>query len=83
MDDGQSTDASAYAQARLSNTADTWLAKLDAAAHLKPGRHGEWWEKPVKGTEAGPRWGVSMVPPGDTAGLDPEMLRVIRSQQLR
>lgn len=62
--------------------ADTWNAKLDTAAHLKPGRMGEWTEHSGSGTQAGPRWGVSMTPPGNE-GLDPKLQEVIRSQQRR
>ena len=83
VDEGQDADASAYGQARLSNVADTWRAKLDTAAHLKPGRHGEWSINSGTGPAAGPRWGVSMTPPG-SEGLDPARLQdIIRSQQLR
>ena len=83
VDQGQDGDASAYGQARLSNVADTWLAKLDTAAHLKPGRHGEWSINSGSGPAAGPRWGVSMTPPGDNKGLDSKLQEIIRSQQLR
>ena len=85
VDEGQDADTSAYGQARLSNVADTWLAKLDTAAHLKPGRHGEWFQTINSGTgpAAGPRWGVSMTPPGNADGIDPKLQEIIRSQQLR
>lgn len=85
MDTGQEAggSASSYGQARLSNVADTWMAKLDTAAHLKPGRHGEWSVHSGMGPAAGPRWGVSMTPPGISETSDPKLQQIIRSQQLR
>jgi hypothetical protein len=82
VDVSQAPDASRYGQERLSNTADTWNAKLDTAEHLRPGRHGEWTLHGGQGPAEGDRWGVSSTPPG-MQGLDPKLREIIRSQQLR
>ena len=82
VDDGEDPDPSKLGPGRLSNTADTWAAKLDTAAHLRPGRHGEWTPNSGQGPAEGYRWGVSSTPPGGQS-MDPRMREIIRSQQLR
>lgn len=52
------------------------------AEHLNPGRHGEWTEASGAGPPAGPRWGVSQLPPGMDAA-DPRARDIMRRQQLR
>ena len=84
--DQQGDDADRCGRERLSNVADTVAGReLDPSRILGPQRHGEWFRQPAgAGPAAGPRWGVSSLPPGiDPASLDPAMLATIRAQQGR
>jgi hypothetical protein len=56
--------------------------KQGCVANAITGRHGEWTAASGAGPPAGPRWGVSMLPPGMSAD-DPRAREIMRRQQLR
>ncbi|GMH34062.1 hypothetical protein BSKO_01896 [Bryopsis sp. KO-2023] len=64
--------------------ADWSKSFLDTEKHLYWGRHGEWTETSGLGPRPGPAWGVTSVPPGlDEKTLDPRLMKIIQSQQMR
>lgn len=73
-----------FAPGRLPHVADFSKAYLDVEKHLAVGRQQEWTPTSGCGPVTVNYWGVSLVPPGiDEATMDPEMRKIIRSQQLR
>ena len=73
-----------FGPGRLPHVADFSKAYLDVEKHLAVGRQQEWTVTSGCGPITVNYWGVSLVPPGsDEATMDPEMKKIIRSQQLR
>ncbi|KAG1652980.1 hypothetical protein FOA52_013783, partial [Chlamydomonas sp. UWO 241] len=86
QDTGIELDASVIGEARISHHADSAMASVDPEQHLLAGRHGEWGGafSSMGVVEPGPRWGVSLVPPGDDESTaDPKLIAAIRSQHAR